>query len=232
MGLVMGLHLLSTLHSRFIHPTTLCSDSQAVIRALDNQQSHPSQYIIDSIHQAAEDLHRKQDGIINRALKEVIIAEGEDWVGRPKGVVDLQVHWVPGHADFAPNEKADQEVKKAAEGNSSEAKYLPKLLRKPLPLSVSALRQGNITKIKKRWKRRWQSSPREDTLQSIDNSAPSKKYLHLISGLDCRQASLLFQLRSRHIGLNQHLFHIRKSNTPVCPSCQGYHRRDCQAFSH
>ena len=154
-GLVMGLHLLSTLHSRFIYPTTLGSDSQAVIRALDNQRSHPSQYIIDSIHQAAEDLYRKQDGIINRAHKEAIIAGGEDWVGRPKGVVDLQVHWVPGHVDFAPNEKADQEAKKAAQGDSSEAKYLPKLLCKPLPLSVSALCQGNITKIKKRWKGRW-----------------------------------------------------------------------------
>ena len=149
------------------------------------------------------------------------IAEGEDWVGRPKGVVDLQVHWVPGHIDFAPNEKTDQEAKKAVQGDSSEAKYLPKLLRKPLPLSVSALHQGNITKIKKRWKRRWQSSLREDILKSIDNSAPSKKYLHLISGLDRRQASLLFQLRLGHIGLNQHLFCIRKSNTPVCPSCQG-----------
>ena len=138
------------------------------------------------------------------------IAEGEDWVGRPKGVVDLQVHWVPGHVDFAPNERVDQEAKKAAQGDLSEAKYLPKLLRKPLPLSVSALHQGNITKIKKRWKRRWQ-----------DNSAPLKKYLHLISGLDRRQASLLFQLRLGHIGLNQHLFRIRKSDTLVCPSCQG-----------
>ena len=54
-----------------------------------------------------------------------------------------------------------------------------------------------------------------------NSSAPSKKYLRLISGLDRRQASLLFQLRSGHIGLNQHLFHICKSDTPVCPSCQG-----------
>ena len=220
-GLVMGLHLLSTLHSRFIHPTVLGSDSQAVIRALDNQRSHPSQYIIDEIHQSAENLHRKQDGLINRAERELATLEGEDWIGRPKGVINLQVHWVPGHVGFAPNEKADEEAKKAAQGHSSEAKYLPKFLRKPLPLSVSALRQSNMTKIKKRWERRWKSSPREDILKSIDNSAPSKKYLCLIAGLDRRQASLLFQLRSGHIGLNQHLFRIRKSDTPVCPNCQG-----------
>ena len=220
-GLIMGLHLLSTLHSRFIHPTVLGSDSQAVIRALDNQWSHPSQYIIDEIHQSAENLHRKQDGLINRAERELATSEGKDWIGRPKGVINLQVHWVPGHVGFAPNEKADEEAKKAAQGHSSEAKYLPKFLRKPLPLSVSALRQNNMTKIKKHWEHRWKSSPREDILKSIDSSAPSKKYLCLIAGLDRRQASLLFQLRSGHIGLNQHLFHIRKSDTPVCPNCQG-----------
>ena len=36
-GLVMGLHLLSSLNSKFTHPTIIGSDSQAVIRALDNQ---------------------------------------------------------------------------------------------------------------------------------------------------------------------------------------------------
>ena len=77
-----------------------------------------------------------------------------------------------------------------------------------------------MAKIKKHWERRWKSSPREDILKSIDTSAPSKKYLHLIAGLDQRQASLLFQLCSGHIGLNQHLFHIHKPDTPICPNCQ------------
>ena len=192
-----------------------------MIRVLDNQRTHPSQYIIDKIHQFAESLHRKQDRIINRADRLSAIADGEEWVGWPKGVIDLQIHWVPGHIDFAPNEKADKEAKKAAQGDSSEAKYLPKFLHKPLPLSVSALRQSNISKIKKRWERRWKSSLREDVLKDIDNTTPSKKYLCLISGLDRRQSSLLFQLRSGHIGLNQHLFCIKKSDTPVCPNCQG-----------
>ena len=77
-----------------------------------------------------------------------------------------------------------------------------------------------MNKLKKRWERRWKSSPREDLLKTIDNSAPSKKYLHLIADLDRRQASILFQLRMGHIGLNHHLFRIRKSDTPVCPNCQ------------
>jgi hypothetical protein len=49
----------------------------------------------------------------------------------------------------------------------------------------------------------------------------SKKYLRLISGLDRRQASILFQLRSGHIGLNHHLFCIRRSESPSCPHCRG-----------
>ena len=55
----------------------------------------------------------------------------------------------------------------------------------------------------------------------INNSTPSKKYLRLILNLDCRQASILFQLRSGHITLNHHLFCICKSETPSCPLCQG-----------
>ena len=130
----------------------------------------------------------------------------------------MQVHWVPGHKDFKPNERANKEAKLAAQGHSSNAKFLPPLLRKCLPLSVSALCQLYSESLKKRWRRRWKNSERENLLRTIDNSAPSKKYLRLIRGLDHRQASLLFQLRSGHIGLNHHLFRIHKSETLLCPS--------------
>jgi hypothetical protein len=146
---------------------------------------------------------------------------GDEWIGRKRGVIDLQIHCVPGHCDFEPNERADEEAKKAAKGDSSDAKLLPPLLRKRLPLSISALRQGNSVKLAKRWERKWKSSARESLLKGIDNTAPSKKYLHLIKNLDRRQASLLFQLRSGHVALNHHLFRIRRSETPFCPHCQG-----------
>jgi hypothetical protein len=45
-------------------------------------------------------------------------------------------------------------------------------------------------------------------LKPINISVPSKKYIHLIKNLDHNQASILFQLRSCHIGLNLHLFCI------------------------
>jgi hypothetical protein len=203
-----------------MHTTILGTDSQAVIRALCNQKSHAGQYILDAIHQSAEHLHAKQDRLINSEERLLAIQAGEVWTGRKRGVIDLQIHWVPGHCDFEPNERADEEAKKAAQGDSSITKSLPPLLRKRLPLSIPALRQNHNAKLTKRWTRRWKKSPRYNTLKSIDNSAPSKKFLHLIKNLDRRQASILFQLHTGHIGLNQHLFRIRRSETPLCPHCQ------------
>src|SRR6202040_3330321 len=123
--------------------------------------------------------------------------------------------------DFEPNERADEEAKKAAKGDASDAKSLPSLLRKRLPLSISALRQENTVKLAKHWTRRWKSSARESRLGSINNTGPSKKFLRLIKVLDRRQASLLFELCSGHIGLNHPLFRICRSKTPSCPHCCG-----------
>jgi ribonuclease HI len=220
-GLVMGLHLLNGLSRQLTQTTVLGIDNQVIIKALGNQKSHAGQYILDAIHKSAEQLHAKQDRLINRGDRIQAIEAGDEWSGRKRGVFDLQIHWVPAHSDFEPNERADEEAKKAAKGESSDAKFLPPLLRKRLPLSISALRQENSAKLTKRWERRWKTSARESLLKTIDNTAPSKKYLRLIKDLDRRQASLLFQLRSGHIALNLHLFRIHRSETPSCPHCQG-----------
>jgi ribonuclease HI len=220
-GISMALHMLKTRNRQLTRPLSICSDSQALLKALGNQRPHAGHYILDRIHDSAENLHAKQDSLLNRAERIETLAEGREWKGRTKGVIDLQMHWVPGHSGHERNEKADEEAKKAAQGLSSEAKLLPPFLRKHLPASVSALRQNFMTSILKTWKQRWKNSPRYEPLRSIDKSAPSKKYLRLIKGLDRRQASLFTQLRTGHIGLNRHLFRIRKVESPVCPHCRG-----------
>src|ERR1700683_1397634 len=91
---------------------------------------------------------------------------------------------VPGHLGFEPNERTDSGAKKGAQSDSRPDKELPPLLRKHLPFSSSALRQEYTARLQKRWKRRWKSSPRYLHLKSIDNSAPSKKYLRLVRDLE------------------------------------------------
>ena len=167
--LVMGLHLLKNLNIKLIHTALLGADSQAVLRALNNQCLHPGQYILDSIHNAAESLHRKQDRLINHAEQDKAITSSDGWKGRPRGVIDLHVHWVRGHINFVPNEMADKKAKKAVQEDSSNAKSLPKLLYKCLPLSISALQQSHSSRIKKHWEHRWKFSPRKDLLKTIDN---------------------------------------------------------------
>ena len=64
-GLILGLHLLNGLSQRLTHTTVMGTDSQAVIKALQNQRSHSGHYLLDAIHLSAERLHAKQDGLIN-----------------------------------------------------------------------------------------------------------------------------------------------------------------------
>jgi ribonuclease HI len=176
-GLVLGLHLLNGLSRQLTRTTILGTDNQAVIKALGNQSPHAGQYILEAIHKSAERLHAKQDKLINREDRIEAIEAGDEWIGRKRGIIDLQIHWVPGHCGFKPNELADEEAKKAAKGDSSDAKLLPPLLRKHLPISISAIRQENMEKLKKRWECKWKTSARETILKAIDNTAPSKKYL-------------------------------------------------------
>jgi ribonuclease HI len=217
---VLGLHLLNGLSCQLTRTTILGTDNQAVIKALGNQSPHAGQYILDAIHKSPERLHAKQDKLINQVDRIETIEAGDEWIGRKRGVIDLQIHWVPEHCGFEPNELADEEAKKAAKGDSSDAKLLPPLLHKHLPISISAIRQENMEKLKKCWERKWKTSARETLLKAIDNTAPSKKYLRLIRDLDRKQASLLFQLRLSHIALNHHLFRINRSETPSCPHCR------------
>ena len=124
-GIVMALHLLKARKKQLNLLTSICSDSQALLRALGNQRSHAGHYILDKVHDFAEDLHVKQDGLINSVERQEALVEGRSWKSRKRGVLDLQLCWVLGHCDYACNEKADEEAKKAAQGLSSDAKSLP-----------------------------------------------------------------------------------------------------------
>ncbi|KZP03329.1 hypothetical protein FIBSPDRAFT_691953, partial [Athelia psychrophila] len=141
-GVIMGLDLLISFTRRLRGPTIIGCDNQAVLRGLTNQKPHTGHYLLDIIHDLEERLHAKQDGLARHAERAIARRNNDVWTPKRKGVVDLQFHWVPGHKDFAPNERADREAKSAAKKLSSAAKDLPACLRKEaLPISVAALRQ-------------------------------------------------------------------------------------------
>src|ERR1700720_2658404 len=75
-GVVMALHLLKTRNKCIIKPLSICSDSQALIKALGNQCTHAGHYILDKVHDFAEDLQAKQDGLLNRVERLEALAEG------------------------------------------------------------------------------------------------------------------------------------------------------------
>ena len=61
----MGLHLSNSLNRRLNGMVIIRSDSQALIKATENQSPHAGHYILDEIHNAAEKLQAKQDGLLN-----------------------------------------------------------------------------------------------------------------------------------------------------------------------
>ena len=175
-GLLMGLHLLKNLNIKLTHSMILGADSQAVLRMLDNQRSRAIYSWLYS--QCGRNPSQKQDRLINQVEWEEAIAEGGSWKGRTNSIIDLQVHWVPGHINFAQNKRANEEAKKSMQGDSSDAKSLPAMLWKHSPLSISALQQNHMSKLKKCWERRWKSSPeRISSKQLIILSPPTNTYI-------------------------------------------------------
>jgi len=195
-----------------LHYTLVGTDNQASLLALNNQKPHPAHYLIDHIHDTAEKLHAKQSYLCAPTITQAPTCK----------VIDLHLHWTLGHMDFPPNERADNLAKSAAQGSSSAPNLLPKFLQsKPLPFSISALRQENMTSIQKDWKRRWKASPCFPLIRSIDKLLPANAFLKLIDPLDRRQSAIIAQLHTGHSPLNHHLFRIRRSETPSCPHCLG-----------
>ena len=87
--MAMGLHLLVSLSHQMNYIMAIGSDSQALVKALDNQWPHAGHYILDKIHDMVECLHAKQDGLINQEEKEAVIQAGDSWKGKTNGIIDL-----------------------------------------------------------------------------------------------------------------------------------------------
>jgi ribonuclease HI len=184
------------------YPATILVDNQAAILSSESHNTKPGGYLVEHF----------------RSMTRYLANNRRDQERNFK----LTVRWIPGHEGVISNELADVAAKEAAEGpnQNSAPEMLPKYLRgKPLPDSISALKQWHEDTLRKRWEKKWKKSPRHARATNIDPTMPSNRYIKLVATLPRRQTSLYTQLRTRHLLLNQHLHHIGKSATPHCPAC-------------
>ena len=144
---------------------------------------HPSHYLLDHIHTAIGKLQDKQDKLQNAEEFHRVRHSASPLITNSHKVIDLKFQWVPGHADFPPNEKADINTKRATRGNSSPGNLLPKIQRKALPFSILALCQKKQPQIHHKWLRWWKASPRYLSICAIDTTMPLKKWLQLVADL-------------------------------------------------
>ena len=110
-GLLLILHLLLGLTCQ-LHTVIIDLDNQAMICSLSNQTPKPAHYILNTIHTTAKKLHQRQDHLQNKDTFHQAHQQRQQLPAKTKNVIDLQIHWVPGHLDFAPNDKADEPTKK------------------------------------------------------------------------------------------------------------------------
>ena len=115
-------------------------------------------------------------------------------------------------------------------GESNSNTNLPKLLRQPLPFSMAAIKQYLRNKVQNRWKCGWKMSPYYQRTWTINKSTPSKYWPKLVANLLWAQASLIFQLHSRHIGINKYPHCIKHIASPICTNCNNGSAKTIQYF--
>jgi hypothetical protein len=84
--------------------------------------------------------------------------------------------------------------------------HLPKYLTEnPLPLSTAAVKQDMRENYGKKWRRKWEGSPRYPKLNKIDPLMLSNKYSRITVGLWRKQAGIITQIQTGHVPLNKYL---------------------------
>jgi ribonuclease HI len=196
----MGLHLLKTRTPARLPAfgtVDVGIDNHAVIRAKHDESLHSGSHLLTRIREHADLVKQK--------------------MYNPR---KLRMVWTPGHKDIHGNERADEEAKEAAHGNTSNKAELPIYLRKkPLPHNKSAIAQAFDKKIKITWRQECESLHRFGRILAIDDSLPSNSFLKYTKGCNQAQTSMLMQMRTARTGLNQHLFQLHQADEPYCPHC-------------
>ena len=172
---------------------SLYIDNQALVTALAGTKSNSGQYLINETSFMANDLPCK-----------------------------LTIRWISSHSEVKGNEAADKLAKEAAAGRSSSTAELPHLLRSPLPISASAIKQEFNAELNGKWQTIWTNSPRKNRFTQLDPEFPFNNFRKRLYKLTRKQTSTIMQLRTGHVPLNFYLHRINKTNSDRCTRCQGH----------
>jgi ribonuclease HI len=164
------------------------SDSQAVLKAIQNPGRPSGQYILRQVVDSIDELR-----------------------GQGK---EVALHWIPAHRGIKGNEGADIAAKEAtgwrlmrqANGKLKEIDT-NRTAPKPAELKClqAALKQAIRKDIAKEWEQIWNTETRGRDLFRV-TSRPTKAVLRLHQGLSRPLSSLLTQMRTGRIGLRQYLY--------------------------
>jgi len=189
-GAILGTWIVRGIPETIGKSVSLYIDNQAVILALNGSRPSAGQHLVNSLRIAANDLP-----------------------------CNLKIIWISSHSEVRGNEAADRLAKAAAQGRSSRVADLPHILRSPLPISASAVKQEYSAKLNRLWGRKWDKSPRKDRFSRLDPDFPYNSFRKRMFQLTRKQSSFIMQLRTGHIPLNFYLKRIGKVEYDRCTNC-------------
>ena len=197
-GILLGLQLIKT-EKKTNTSCLIGVDNQAALKALQSVSRSPGQHIAREATRLANQLQRRK--------------------GKPK--YTLAIRWTAGHEGIAGNELADKEAKEAANGKTSDKHLLPSYLRNTLQVNPSTVKHAHLDDLKRKWVETWRSSSRGKRISRIDESAPSAKFINMVSNAEISRqtASHISQMWIGHIPTNQYLKRIGRADSTRCPAC-------------
>ena len=163
------------------------TDSQAGMKAINHPRKQSGQIIIKDILDAI-------DEVVNEFKH-----------------LQIEVVWIPGHAEIEGNEHVDAEAKKAAKDPTLSQRHNYK------PLKSARARYIKVA-AKEQWHKVWNENIKTGTpFQRIMKGKGTKSGPALYNEIaDRNSAAKIAQLRTGHCGLNRYLHRFGLRNSPYC----------------
>jgi hypothetical protein len=190
MGAILALWVLENTPATIGKTVSLYTDNQVLVKLLPHPKASSGQYLLSLLRTAVEDIG-----------------------------CSLTIRWISGHSKVKGNEEADRLAKQAATGRSSPRDRLPPVIRRSLPMSTSAIKQEFMRKLKDRWAKEWEVSPRRARVDQFGDKFSFTAFLGRTNSLTRKQSSIIIQICSGHLPLNNYLYRIKKLNSNSCTQC-------------